>query len=78
MSKQFRFPGVIMGLFVTSIAAAHPGHGHGGEDFSVLHSLSDPLHIVGGLSLAVSLLTAIAWARRTRPRSLRMRRGKSG
>lgn len=78
MSKQFKFPGIIMGLFVTSIAAAHPGHGHGGGDFGVMHYLSDPLHMVVGLSLAVALLSAIAWSRGTLPWSRRRLNGKSG
>ncbi len=78
MSNQFAFPVTIMGLLVPSIAAAHPGHGHGGGDFSVAHYFTDPLHIVIGLSLAVALLTAIAWARHTIPWLRRMLHGKSG
>ncbi len=72
MSKQFKSPVMIMCFFVTSIAAAHPGHAAGGGDSGVLHYLSHPLHVVVGVSLAAALLTAIAWARHNRPRSRRV------
>ena len=67
MSRQFRFALTIMGFVFTSIAAAHPGHGDGGGDFSLMHYLSDPLHIVIGL-LLVAAVTATAWVRSTFPR----------
>ncbi len=72
MSKQLKSPGMIMGFFVTSIAAAHPGHGQGSGDFIALHYLSDPLQTVTGLSLAAALVTAIAWIRHKRLRSRRV------
>ncbi len=78
MTKHFRSPGMIAGFFVTSTVAAHTGHGRGGGDFSILHYLSEPLHIVAGLSLAAALLAAIAWARHERSRSGRVFHRKSG
>jgi len=78
MSKHFKSPGIIMGFFVTSTAVAHTGHGHGGGDFSLLHYLSDPMHMVAGLSLAAALLTAIVWTRHKRHRSRRVFHPKSG
>ena len=67
MSKRFKFALTIMGFVFMSVAAAHPGHGHSGGDFSLMHYLSDPLHIVMGLFL-VAAFTAVAWVRSALPR----------
>ena len=67
MSKVFKFALTIVGFVFMSIAAAHPGHGHGGGDFSLMHYFSDPLHIFIGL-LLVAAFTAIVWVRSTLPK----------
>lgn len=77
MSRQFTLPVTIMGFLAPSIAGAHTGHGHGGGDLSLVHYLNDTSHMAVGLSLAVALLTAIAWARRTLSGSRRTLHGKS-
>jgi hypothetical protein len=51
-------------LGFASRAAAHPGHGVGGESASALHYLTDPLHVAPWALGALAL--AIAWRRRRR------------
>jgi hydrogenase/urease accessory protein HupE len=53
---------------VASAAAAHPGHGDGAT--GLLHYLSEPVHVLFALGLAVSvglLARALAPRRGTRP-----------
>lgn len=51
----------IMGLLVSSIAVAHPGHGYISGDFSLVHYLIEPVHMVTGLSLVMGLLLAASY-----------------
>ena len=39
---------------------AHPGHGVGGGDWSVLHYLTEPAHLVGALGLALLVAGSFA------------------
>jgi len=56
-------------LAMSSSAAAHPGHGHGGGDYSLLHHVIEPEHLLaGGLALLVSVLCARHAARAIRAR----------
>ena len=41
---------------ITDVAVAHPGHGPEGGGFSLLHYLTEPLHLAG---LAVALLVGL-------------------
>ncbi len=47
-------------LAMGSSVAAHPGHGQTGGDFSLLHYLIEPQHVLGG-SLALLVLLLGAW-----------------
>ena len=49
---------------------AHPGHGVGGGDWSVLHYLTEPDHLVTALGLALLFAGALAW------RAIRARRAR--
>lgn len=60
-------------LLTASAAGAHPGHGVEGGSWSLVHFLSDPLHL--GFALAVVLgLAGLRGLRRTSQPS-RARRG---
>ena len=58
-------------LVAGSSAFAHPGHGRGGGDFSPLHYLTEPDHLVVGIPMLL-LLGVGAWylagARRAKAR----------
>ena len=58
-------------ILATSSAFAHPGHGRGGGDFSPLHYLTEPDHLVVGIPMLL-LLGLGAWylagARRAKAR----------
>jgi hypothetical protein len=44
-------------LALATAAAAHPGHGRGGGDYSLLHHVIEPQHLLAGvLALLVSVL----------------------
>ena len=46
------------------VAAAHPGHGLG-DGWSFFHWVSEPVHGGAGILLALCVLGAIGWVRRT-------------
>jgi hydrogenase/urease accessory protein HupE len=60
---------LVAGL-ASSPAWAHPGHGVDGGDWSLLHYLTEPDHLIGALGLAILVAGSFAWratrARRTR------------
>jgi hydrogenase/urease accessory protein HupE len=59
-------------LALCSAAAAHPGHGRDGGDFSPLHYLTEPDHLVVGIPLAALLglgVWYLAGARRAKARA---------
>ncbi|MDH3718773.1 MAG: hypothetical protein OES79_11695 [Planctomycetota bacterium] len=51
-----------------SVALAHPGHGTGGENHSLVHYLTEPAHVVPMLGLFVGAAFVIlcfrGWVRR--------------
>ena len=57
------FAGAAVAL-VPWVARAHPGHGIG-DGWSFFHFVSEPVHGGAGILLAVCVLGAIAWVRRT-------------
>ena len=61
-------------LFSTSVAHAHPGHGVDGGSWSLVHFLSDPLHVGFAAALLVGL-GALAGVRRRRLLRVRSPRG---
>ncbi len=67
---RIRAASVTTGLvLLASAAAAHPGHGADGGSYSLLHYLSEPVHIAFAALLAVGVvggLSALARSRRMR------------
>ena len=55
-----------MALLGSGTAFAHPGHGQGGGDFSALHYLGEPEHLLFAAPLVV--LVALLGARALRSR----------
>lgn len=47
----------LIGGLASSPALAHPGHGIDGGDWSLLHYVTEPDHLVG----VIGLLVAVAW-----------------
>lgn len=52
--------GGVAWLLMYSSAAAHPGHGQGGGDFSPLHYLIEPQHLFSGI-LPLLVLVRGVW-----------------
>lgn len=51
---------VLLLILIPTLGVAHPGHGKEGGNFSLLHYLSEPLHLISGivvLSIFVLLCT---------------------
>jgi len=46
----------VFAIAVASVASAHPGHGPDGGSFSVAHTLTEPLHVLGVVSLLVGVV----------------------
>jgi hypothetical protein len=44
--------------------ALHPGHGRTGDGFDLIHYLTEPIHLLGGVALALVAAIAIALLRR--------------
>lgn len=45
---------------LASAASAHPGHGRPGEGTSLLHYLTEPVHVVGIVALLLSFVSGVA------------------
>jgi hypothetical protein len=61
---------VLLLMFLTSTVQAHSGHGRHGGDFSLLHYLSEPEHVVG-VALLLALVIGgglMLWKRHQRSR----------
>jgi hypothetical protein len=54
----------LAGALAAAQAAAHPGHGARGGDFSLAHYLTEPLHVVTTVLCILAVAGALAWARR--------------
>jgi hypothetical protein len=52
------------GVLLPRVAGAHPGHGLG-DGWSLLHFVTEPVHGGAGILLAVLVLGAIGWQRRS-------------
>ena len=49
-----------------SITSAHPGHSEDGASTSLLHYVSQPVHLLGVLAGAIVIVAAVTWAQRVR------------
>lgn len=56
--------GFSMALLASGTAFAHPGHGRAGDDFSALHYLSEPDHLL--FTVPFLVLVALLGARAIR------------
>lgn len=56
---------IIVGLLVSTAAAAHPGHGY---TSGFAHYLTAPVHVVGGVAVVFVLVLGLSalWRRRAR------------
>ena len=55
----------VLAIGVASVASAHPGHGPDGGAFSVAHYLTEPLHVLGAVSLLAGAVAG-SWLLRSR------------
>ncbi len=49
-------------ITITSLAV-HPGHGTG-DGSSILHYLTEPIHLLGGVAVLLCVVLAVAFVRR--------------
>ncbi|MBU0740754.1 hypothetical protein KKG45_06750 [bacterium] len=56
-------------FLMASGAGAHPGHGEPGHGFSLVHYLTEPVHVFSALVLAVLVVVAARVVVRRRKRS---------
>ena len=63
MKRQLALIAIIMSMLPATVATAHPGHGHGGNDSSLLHYLTEPMHLAVGLGTLVVSILAIMLCR---------------
>ena len=59
---------IVAWLTTSSVAVAHPGHGHDGGSFSLLHYLTEPLHFLQGVLLAAGVVGVALVVMRRRKR----------
>ena len=68
--KRYSMIAALMGLLAFAPAAsAHPGHGEPGNDFGLIHYLTEPLHIGVGVCGLVLIFLAFKLFRSGRSRS---------
>ncbi len=60
----------------SSIVIAHPGHGHNGGSFSLLHYLGEPIHFGVGIALVGIIVAGIYWFKRNTSRTNQARKSK--
>ena len=63
MLKRFAGAGFAW-LALSSSAVAHPGHGHGGGDFSPAHYLGEPVHALFAIPVVLLVALTLAYALR--------------
>jgi hydrogenase/urease accessory protein HupE len=64
--KRISAPLATVGLVAfASSALAHPGHGDPGNDFGLVHYLTEPMHIAVGFGLLIGLLLLTKLVRRS-------------
>ncbi|MEX0818981.1 MAG: hypothetical protein WD070_05300 [Pirellulaceae bacterium] len=56
MTRYSLFTAGLVSVASSAVAHAHPGHGEPGDDYSLLHYATEPLHVGTGLCLLVGAL----------------------
>lgn len=67
MKRQLALVAIIMSILPATVATAHPGHGHGGGTYSLLHYFNEPVHLAAGLGTLVVFVLAVKLLRSVRP-----------
>jgi hypothetical protein len=60
-----------LGTLAGATAHAHPGHGEPGDDFSLLHYLTEPMHLGVGICLLIGSVAIAKLIMKSRSRSER-------
>jgi hypothetical protein len=63
MTRYALFAASIGSLAIATVAHAHPGHGEPGDDFSLMHYATEPLHLGVGLCLLLGAVALIGLLR---------------
>ena len=63
MTRYSPLAASIASFAFASLAHAHPGHGEPGDDFSLTHYLTEPLHLGVGICLFLSAVAVIGLLR---------------
>jgi len=63
MTRLALFAAGIGSLAIATVARAHPGHGEPGDDFSLMHYATEPLHLGVGLCLLLGAVALIGLLR---------------
>jgi len=63
MTRYALFAASIGSLAIATVAHAHPGHGEPGDDFGLMHYVTEPLHLGVGLCLLLGAVTLIGLLR---------------
>jgi hypothetical protein len=59
MTRYSLFTASIGSFSLAAVAHAHPGHGEPGDDFSVMHYATEPLHLGVGLCMLIGTVALI-------------------
>jgi hypothetical protein len=76
MTRYSLITASIVSLAFSTAASAHPGHGEPGDDFSLTHYATEPMHLGAGFGLLLAAVVAIgllraAYVRRRRQQAAR-------
>ena len=54
VKRQLALVAIIMSMIPASVAIAHPGHGHNGGTYNLVHYLTEPVHLATVLGTLVA------------------------
>jgi len=63
MTRYSPFAAGIGTFALATVAHAHPGHGEPGDDFSLIHYVTEPLHLGVGFCLLVGAVAMLGLLR---------------
>ena len=63
ITRDSAFAASIGTLACATLAQAHPGHGEPGDDYSLLHYVTEPLHLGIGICLLIGTMALVGLAR---------------
>lgn len=59
MKRHLALIAIIMSMLPASVATAHPGHGHDGGAYNLVHYLTEPVHLVAVVGTLVTSFLVI-------------------